>query len=173
MYIPNKTIMKNLIIILIVLFAAQTGFGQNTDTTKVYWGNGTLKYIEYNSPQKHTDSYGAENLMMLIVSEYYNESDAKISEKEFISQYGTELIDSINTHKQKEIEAKELKLKKDNPASYNYSEFIKSADNSFFNKEYQKALEYYKKASEIKPDEKYPDNKIDELNALIKLQNKK
>ncbi|MCB9334806.1 MAG: hypothetical protein H6586_01540 [Flavobacteriales bacterium] len=164
--------MKNLLAILIVLIVAQTGFGQTKDTTKVYWGNGTLKYIEYNSPQKYTDSDGVENLIILIVSEYYNESNVKISEKEFISKYGTELIDSINAHKQKEIEAKELKLKKDNPTSYSYSELIKSADNLFFNKEYQKALEYYKKASEIKPDEKYPSNKIDELKALIKLQNK-
>lgn len=44
-----------------------------------------------------------------------------------------------------------------------YNSAISSADSAFLNRNYKKAKEYYKKASEIKPNEQYPKNKIQKI----------
>lgn len=52
-----------------------------------------------------------------------------------------------------------------------YMEKIASADRSYQAKQYQPALSKYTEASQIKPNEQYPKDRIDELNKLIAEQN--
>lgn len=52
-----------------------------------------------------------------------------------------------------------------------YTELIRNADNYLFYKEYSKALEYYRKAEEIKPNELYPKGKIAEIKDFLKSKN--
>ncbi|MFQ5335036.1 MAG: hypothetical protein ACE5DN_03070, partial [Flavobacteriales bacterium] len=49
-----------------------------------------------------------------------------------------------------------------------YAEAVKQADQAFFIKQYRTARNYYQSASQIKPEEAYPKNKIEEVNELMR-----
>ncbi|MCG8696538.1 MAG: tetratricopeptide repeat protein [Bacteroidales bacterium] len=48
-----------------------------------------------------------------------------------------------------------------------YTEWISKGDNAFTGKDYQNAISFYKNASSVLPDELYPQQKINEINAII------
>ena len=49
----------------------------------------------------------------------------------------------------------------------NYNEYIKRADDGFNEKKYQEAILGYKLASELKPDEMYPKNRLSEISSIL------
>lgn len=57
-------------------------------------------------------------------------------------------------------------LKSRNPADIKYAELIAQADKDFNTKQYEQAKKGYQEASKLKPGEKYPKQKIDELAQL-------
>ncbi|MEX2596903.1 MAG: hypothetical protein WEC59_08235 [Salibacteraceae bacterium] len=97
--------------------------------------------------QKAIDSYnGAQNIMPS-------------------EQYPKQKIDECNT-KLTEIKQKEEEAE--------YKKDIQEADKFFNNDEYQKAIDRYKNAQKIMPNEQYPKQKIDECNAkLAEIKQKK
>ena len=62
-----------------------------------------------------------------------------------------------------ELQEKQKELAKDE----NYSNFVKRADNYLKDKDYSNAIKMYNRALAVKPGEKYPENKISEINDLI------
>ena len=153
--------MKSITIIIVLLLSGLNGFGQ--DSAKVFWTNGNLKYLEFLSSESVKNPNGYDDKIYFNVSEFYNESGTKLTQEEFVSQFGSGLIDSLNTYKEVLNRAKELQHKVEKPEESNYIEIIIKADTYFSKKEFQKAYEYYKKALDIKPNEGYPKNKILEL----------
>jgi tetratricopeptide (TPR) repeat protein len=87
--------------------------------------------------------------------------------------YPKSMIDRID--KQIELdrkEAEEIKEKeKELVSEEEYDKFVKSADNYFENKDFSNALEMYNQALVIRPDEKYPKNKISEITDLLAREN--
>ncbi len=162
--------MKKLFIISFLLLVGLNGFSQ--DTTKVYWDNGNLKYLEYLSCEPIKNSIHYDHKAYFNVSEFYNEYGVKLTQEEFVNQFGSELIDSLNIYKEEQIKATERQHKINYPTEYNYTELIRTADNYFGNREFKKAYDYYKKALEIKPKEGYPKNKLLELEVIKKEKQK-
>ena len=65
-------------------------------------------------------------------------------------------------------EAEELKEKeKELARDEEYSNFVERADNYLKNKDYSNAIKMYNRALAVKPDEKYPKNKISDINDLL------
>ncbi|NOZ46782.1 MAG: tetratricopeptide repeat protein [Chlorobi bacterium] len=75
----------------------------------------------------------------------------------FTYDYRNDLSNAIKTFKENEEK---------------YKEALKNGYTFFNNKDYDSALESYKKANELKPDESFPQEKINEINDLIELKEK-
>ena len=89
----------------------------------------------------------------------YNEaSQIKPKEKYPISRINE--IDNIINDLATEAEKQRIKEEK-------YTNVIKQADQAFFIKQYRTAKNYYESASQLKPEERYPKEKISEINKLI------
>jgi serine phosphatase RsbU (regulator of sigma subunit)/Tfp pilus assembly protein PilF len=83
------------------------------------------------------------------------------------ANYPKSMIDKIDKQiEQARIESEELK-EKELAKDEEYSEFVKRADNYLRNKDYSNAEKMYNRALAVKPDEKYPKNKISEINDLM------
>jgi tetratricopeptide (TPR) repeat protein len=61
---------------------------------------------------------------------------------------------------QEQLNSISLIQKQENTSQANYKTVLLSADKAFENKDYQKALSEFQKASELNPDQKYPQEKI-------------
>jgi tetratricopeptide (TPR) repeat protein/serine phosphatase RsbU (regulator of sigma subunit) len=83
--------------------------------------------------------------------------------------YPKSMIDKIDKQiEQASKEAEELKEKeKELARDEEYSKFVKSADGYFKDRDFNNAMKMYKRALAVKPDEKYPENKISEINELM------
>lgn len=103
------------------------------------------------------------------------DGDAKLGSKEYKSalgkyqeastlkpdeQYPKDKIAEINTILKKEKEAEELQRA--------YDEAIQKGDQFFTQEEYESAKSQFQKASELKPEEQYPKDKIAEIEKKIK-----
>ena len=67
-------------------------------------------------------------------------------------------------------ELEEIYIKSENCLADKYDRLINQADKLFSQKTYEKARDTYQEALGIMPKEKYPQKKIDEINALLKEQ---
>lgn len=164
--------MKNLIIIIFLLFVGSYVFGQKqNDSIKIYWENGNLKYHEYlySEVTKHSDD--REFLTLSFKYVFYNKSGLEISKEAFISNYGTKFIDSLNIYKDSTDLDKQKVHREKHPTMYLYEDYIKEADNYFFKKNYTKSTEYYKLALKLLPDEEYPAIQLTKLKKLLIEQN--
>ena len=161
---------KKIFIISFLLILGNYGFGQESnDSIKIHWENGNLKYLEYLYSENIELADGKDGGVAVGYRfHYYDTNGVEVSEKTFVSNYGTLFTDSLNIYKESVANQKELEHQRKYPLMYKYEDLIKSADNLFFNKDYNKALEKYKKAAEIKPNEEYPKIQIEKLKKLIK-----
>jgi hypothetical protein len=147
------------------MFVGFNGFGQ--DSTKAYWNDGVLKYLEYSYSTKVKLPSGAEEKAYGFSSHYYDIKGKEVTEKLFQEMYGTQMIDSINNYKAKINDKKAAEFKKKHPSVHQYSELIRIADNFYFEKKYKLALNNYEKALEINPAEVYPNTQIKELRKVV------
>jgi len=76
---------------------------------------------------------------------------------------------SVTAYGQKTSKAKKSKNQKTevNSADKKYTEYIKIADDKFTQKDYQSAMEHYKRALEIKPNEMYPKDQLTKTMKLL------
>jgi hypothetical protein len=161
--------MKKLLIISSLLLLGLNGFGQK-DTTSLFWENGTKKYehiccfIDTIYLSSSSNDKPTPNITHYMVETFWNKSGKKIEELDFIKQYESKEIIEIRNS----ISIKNNSRYKDDYIIENYKDLIKKADILFFDKKYQYALEYYKKASFIMPNESYPKMKTFEATELIK-----
>jgi hypothetical protein len=157
---------KKLIIISLLLFVGSYGFGQIlNDTIHLTWDNDIIKYQEHYQYEHILDTNGVTNGIVFLIMQYYDSNGTSINEDKFKLLYGeTELNALLNErdslydiiHPQKEIDSKWK----------DYTEFIIKADNFFFEKNYKKAQEYYKRAISIKPNEEYPAIQLKKIKKL-------
>lgn len=89
--------MKLLISILLIFNIAQFSFGQNSDTTIVYWKNKNIKYSEYWASTSEKTGFGINESTALKIKTFYNEKGKEISYEDFISTYGQKEVDSITS----------------------------------------------------------------------------
>ncbi len=80
--------------------------------------------------------------------------------------------DPLSYYPDDQIQKCEKFLAEGNKVERTYDRYITEADSYFSSKNYQSALNNYKKASALKPNEQYPKQKISEINKLIAQQKK-
>ncbi len=80
--------MKFLIGIFLIFNIAKIGFGQNTDTIKIYWDNGNIKHLNYWATKPEKTNLGIDNSSTALkINVYFNPEGKEISYEEFLSKY--------------------------------------------------------------------------------------
>ena len=127
----------------------------------------TNKLTELNAEAELNKKY--DNLITeanaLFASQKYTDSKAKY---EAASQLKPS--ESLPKEKIKEIEALQAKLDKEAELEKKYAEAIQAGSSALSSGDLNKAKSYYEEAKSLKPSEKLPQDKIEEINKLI--QNK-
>ena len=104
-----------------------------------------------------------------LIIQSFNFSDSTGIDKEYWTNGNLRSLTYLESNQKKVYNYTEegdlIELKVD------YTELIRNADNYLFDKEYSKALDYYRKAEEIKPNEVYPKGRIAEIKDFLKSEN--
>lgn len=99
------------------------------------------------------------------------EADALFAQKNYIdakNTYGKALvIKGTDRYAQKQFELCNQELKKVDEGDKEYKKIIAKADENFHNKKYDKAIELYKRAKGFRPTDTYPQEKLNEIDALL------
>ncbi len=132
--------------------------------------------VYFNQMKSEVDKVMAQ-LEVLKKQAYKNtvaQADKLFSEKKYeeaIPLYEKAIdYDPLSYYPDEQIQKCEKFLSEGNRSQNIYDKYIVKGDTYFSSKNYQSALNNYKKASGIKPEEKYPKQKIDEINKLIAQQ---
>jgi len=97
----------------------------------------------------------------------FNDEKWVEAEKEYKRAAELKPIETYPSFQLAELETKLIKLRE---ATKNYNEAIKLADAAATAKDYQRAVTEYKRAASIKPDENYPQEKVEEMQGLLAQQ---
>ena len=95
---------------------------------------------------------------------YYERAISLKSDDPYPKKQIEEIKNIIEQRKQEQADKEAFEKK--------YNDLIASGDKAFGNKEYEKALKDFKEAVGMKPDENYPQEKIDEINKILQEQSK-
>ena len=99
------------------------------------------------------------------------EADALFAQKNYIdakNTYGKALnIKSTDSYAKRQFEKCNQELQKVDDNEKEYRKILKIADENFTNKKYTKAIELYKRAQGFRPTDTYPQQKLDEIDALL------
>jgi tetratricopeptide (TPR) repeat protein len=99
----------------------------------------------------------------------FSSEDWETAEKEYKRAAALKPIETYPSFQLAELQTKLIKIREINAK---YDEAIKKADAAAAAKDYQIAIAEYKKASGYKPDEAYPQDKVNELQGLLANQAK-
>ncbi|MGV3631137.1 MAG: hypothetical protein ACO1O6_08020 [Bacteroidota bacterium] len=99
------------------------------------------------------------------------EADALFAQKNFIdakNTYGKALnIKSADRYAKKQFDLCNKELEKINDGDKEYRKIIDKADEYFQDKKYDKAIELYKRAKGFRPSDSYPQEKLNEIDAIL------
>jgi tetratricopeptide (TPR) repeat protein len=139
----------------------------------------TLKPEEKYPAEKITES---EKLIydIKILQESYNKAiadgDKFLSDKDYLSSLASfksaKTLKPGEAYPSQKISEVQFILDKDKAEGERYQDAVMQADKLFADKKYNEALEPYQQAVKIKPNEKYPQDQLSEINKLIAAEKK-
>lgn len=99
------------------------------------------------------------------------EADALFAQKNYIdakNTYGKALnIKGSDRYAKKQFDLCIQELRKLDDGDKEYKKIVAKADENFQNKKYDKAIELYKRAKGFRPSDSYPQEKLDEIDAIL------